>query len=298
MASVLGPEQHTPRIMRGHRSGDLTHPDAACAERSQPSQESSQPGSPAEDNTARRSAQPWLQMAKRSDRQQQNTSSSSAAVQSGYRTSAQGHRRKRGCRGHGAQQKRAQQRSQQAAVSQDQRAARRRSDPETLDSIALAIRAQCEAITAMTTAVQQLAKQVSNFLFAQRQTGQQRQPQRRDLNVGKTAELNKKGEGEWVRIEKLTRSKLAEIRAERENQMEVALAEQAAKPYESQYQEQVRKHHTKEIQQEFENIEESIQEAIQQEKEYELCSYRRTKCKALDGLIFEHNDADLCILTT
>ena len=297
MASVLGPEQHTPSIMRGHRSGDLTHPDAACADRSQPTQESSQPGSPAEDNTARRSAQPWLQMAKRSDRQQQNTSSSSAAVQSGYRTSAQGHRRKRGCRGHGAQQKRAQQRSQQAAVSQDQRAARRRSDPISLESIAAAVRAQCEAVTAMTAVVQQLAKQVSNFLFAQRQPHQQRQPQRKDVNVGKTAELNKKGEGEWVRIEELARSKLAEVRAERERQMEDRILE-LQKTYHQPGQtihSTARVDWEKQIHEEFVEIEDEIQKAVQQEREYERCDYRRTHCKALNELIVRHNSCKLQI---
>ena len=212
--------------MRSHQSDDLTHPDAACNISWPPTQESSRlaqeirgssssSGSPAEDDTAPRPAQPWLQVAKRGDRHQHDTSSSSAANRLGCGPSVQGHRRKRGCRGHGAQQKRAQQRSQQAAVSQDQRAARRRSDPETLDSIALAIRAQCEAVTAMTTAVQQFAKQVSNFLFAQRQPHQQRQPQRQDSNVGKTAELRKKGEGEWKRIEDKARAKLIEIRTKR-----------------------------------------------------------------------------------
>ena len=88
-----------------------------------------------------------------------------AANYLGCSPSAQGHRRQRGCRGHGAQQKRAQQRSQQAAVSQDQRAARRRSDPISLESIAGAVHAQCDAITAMTTAVQQFVKQMSNFLL-------------------------------------------------------------------------------------------------------------------------------------
>jgi hypothetical protein len=52
---------------------------------------------------------------------------------------------------------------------------------------------QSEAIMAMAEAVQQLSKQISNFLYAQRQSGQQRQQQRRDNNAGKTAELNKKG---------------------------------------------------------------------------------------------------------
>ena len=127
--------------MRGHQSDDLTHPDAACNISWPPTQESSRlaqeirgssssSGSPAEDDTAPRPAQPWLQAAKRGDRHQHDTSSSSAANHLGCSPSAQGHRRKRGCRGHGAQQKRAQQRSQQAAVSQDQRAARRRSDPD------------------------------------------------------------------------------------------------------------------------------------------------------------------------
>jgi hypothetical protein len=279
VASVLGPEQHTPSIMRGHRSGDLTHPDAACADRSQPTQESSQPGSPAEDNTARRSAQPWLQMAKRSDRQQQNTSSSSAAVQSGYRTSAQGHRRKRGCRGHGAQQRRAQQRSLQAAVSQDQRATHNRSDLESLDSITAAIRAQCEAVTTMATAVQQLSKQIGNFLFAQRQTGQQRQSHRRDNNVGKTAELRTKGEGEWSRIEGLVQRKLGDIRAERERQAAQKSEQQGADSEQWNAQ----------IEADFNGVDEEIQKAMRQEREYERCDYRRTHCKALELLVSKYN---------
>ena len=82
------------------------------------------------------------------------------------------------------------------------------------------MQSQSEAIMAMAEAVQQLSKQISNFLFAQRQSGQQRQQQRGDNNLGKTAELNKKGEREWDRIEGLARAKLVEIRTERERQAE------------------------------------------------------------------------------
>ena len=60
----------------------------------------------------------------------------------------------------------------------------------------------------MTTAVQQLAKQVSNFLFAQRQPHQQRQSQRLDINVSKTTELRKKGEGEWKMVDHNARNLL------------------------------------------------------------------------------------------
>ena len=287
MASVLGPEQRTPNIMRGHRSDDLTHPDAACNIRSQPTQESSQPGSPAEDNTARRSAQPWLQVAKRSDRQQQNASSSGAAIQSGCRTSAQGNGRKRGCRGHGALQRRAQQRRQKAAASQGQRDVQGRSDSGRLDFIASAMKSQGEAIMAMAEAVQQLSKQVSNFLFAQRQSGQQRQQQRRDANVGKTAELRKKGEREWKMIEDKAREKLSEIRAERERQMEDrVLSFQEMYP---QLASSNKANWEKQIQTEFRNVDKELQKAMHQEKEYERCDYRRTHCKALRDLITTHH---------
>ena len=268
-------------MMRGHRSEDQTHPDAACTNRSQPTQESSQPGSPAEDNTARRSAQPWLQVAKRSDRQQQNASSSSAAIQSGCRTSAQGNGRKRGCRGHGALQKRAQQRRQKAAASQDQRDAQVRSDSNGLDSIASAMQSQSEAIMAMAEAVQQLSKQISNFLFAQRQPGQQRQQQRRDNNVGKTAELNKKGEREWDRIEGLARAKLVDIRTERERQAEQKSEQQNLNTDSVQWKAK--------IEADFDGVEEEIQKAMRQEREYQRCDYRRTHCKALELLISKYN---------
>ena len=89
-------------------------------------------GSPAEDDTTPRSAQPWLHVAKRSDWRQQDASSNklSAANNLGCSRSAQGHRRRRGCRGHGAQQRRAQQRSLQAAVSWDQCDAQGRNDSD------------------------------------------------------------------------------------------------------------------------------------------------------------------------
>ena len=114
------------------------------------SQSGSPSGSPAEDDTTPRSAQPWLHVAKRSDWQQQDTSSNklSAANHLGCSRSAQGHRRKRGCRGHGAQQRRAQQRSQQAAVSRDQRAAGRRSGSANSRAVAPANQARCKAIAA------------------------------------------------------------------------------------------------------------------------------------------------------
>jgi hypothetical protein len=278
-------------MMRGHRSGGQTHPDAARTNRSQPTQESSQPGSPAEDNTARRSAQPWLQVAKRGDRQQQNASSSSAAIHSGCRTSAQGNRRKRGCRGHGALQKRAEQRRQKAAASQEQRDAQGRSGSNGLDSIASAMQSQSEAIMAMAEAVQQLGKQISNFLFAQRQSGQQRTPQRQDSNAGKTAELRKKGEGEWKMIEDKARAKLSEIRAERERQMERrVLSFQVMYPQlASSLVEKTKANWEKQIQTEFNNVDKELQKAMHQEKEYERCDYRRTHCKALQDLIAKHN---------
>ena len=57
---------------------------------------------------------------------------------------------------------------------------------------------QSEATMATAEAVQQLGKQISNSLFAQRQSGQQWQQQRRDNNCNagkiKTTELNKEGE--------------------------------------------------------------------------------------------------------
>jgi hypothetical protein len=265
---------NTPSMMRGLRSEDQTHPDAACTNRLQPTQESSQPGSPAEDNNARRSAQPWLQVAKRSDRQQQNASSSSAANQSGCRTSAQGSGRKRGCRGHGALQKRAQQRRQKAAASQDQRDAQGRSDSNGLDSIASAMQSQSEAIMAMAQAVQQLGKQISNFLFAQRQSGQQRQQQRRDNNAGKTAELRKKGEREWKMpvIEDKANEKIAEIK-------DVRLAHNKS----TIIQETINK--------EYVLVQHELNEAVQQEKEYEKCCYRRTACKAIECVIMKYNCA-------
>jgi hypothetical protein len=270
---------NTPSMMRGLRSEDQTHPDAACTNRLQPTQESSQPGSPAEDNNARRSAQPWLQVAKRSDRQQQNASSSSATNQSGCRTSAQGSGRKRGCRGHGALKKRAQQRRQKAAASQDQRDAQGRSDSNGLDSIASAMQSQSEAIMAMAQAVQQLSKQISNFLFAQRQSGQQRQQQRGDNNLGKTAELNKKGEREWDRIEGLARAKLVEIRTERERQAEQKSEQQNTDSVQWKAN----------IEADFDGVEEEIQKAMRQEREYQRCDYRRTHCKALELLVSKYN---------
>ena len=111
---------------------------------------SSPSGSPAEDGTTARSAQPWLHVAKRSDWQRQGASSNklSAANHLGCSRSAQEHRRKRGCRGHGAQQRRAQQRSQQAAVSWDQRAAGRRSDSANPHAVAPANQARCKAMAA------------------------------------------------------------------------------------------------------------------------------------------------------
>jgi len=86
-------------------------------------------GSPDEDDAAPRSAQPWLQAARRSDRQQRSSSESCSAINPGCCPQAQTTRRKRGCRGHGALQKRAQQRRQKRAAgqTQDQRAAQRRS---------------------------------------------------------------------------------------------------------------------------------------------------------------------------
>jgi hypothetical protein len=281
--------------MRSHQSDDLTHPDAACNISWPPTQESSRlaqeirgssssSGSPAEDDTASRPAQPWLQAAKRGDRHQQDTSSSSAADHLGCSPSAQGHKRKRGCRGHGAQQRRAQQRSQQAAASQGQRAAGRRSDPEDLNSIAAAIRAQCEAVTAMTTAVQQLAKQVSNFLFAQRQPHQQRQPQRQDTNVGKTSELRKKGEGEWKMVEDKARAKLDEIRTVREQQMQAKLADLSQSQREAS-----EERWKKEIAHQFTSVDAELATAMREERQYEKCDYRRTQCKSLISLITQYN---------
>jgi hypothetical protein len=89
-------------------------------------------GSPDEDDAAPRSAQPWLQAARRSDRQQRSSSESRSAIDPGCCPQAQTTRRKRGCRGHGALQKRAQQRRQKRAAdqTQDQRAAQRRSGPK------------------------------------------------------------------------------------------------------------------------------------------------------------------------
>ena len=130
------PAQESPRLAQEIRGSS--------------SKSGSPTGSPAEDDTTPRSAQPWLHVAKRSDWQQQDTSGNklSAANHLGCSRSAQGHRRKRGCRGHGAQQRRAQQRSQQAAVSQDQRAAGRRSDLANSRAVAPASQARCKAIAA------------------------------------------------------------------------------------------------------------------------------------------------------
>jgi hypothetical protein len=115
--------------------------------------------------------------------------------------------------------------------------------------------------------------------------------------VGKTAELNKKGEGEWVRIEELARSKLAEVRAERERQMEDRILE-LQKTYHQPGQtihSTARVDWEKQIHEEFVEIEDEIQKAVQQEREYERCDYRRTHCKALNELIVRHNSCKLQI---
>jgi hypothetical protein len=166
-----------------------------------------------------------------------------------------------------------------AAVSQDQRAARSRSDPESLDSIAAAIRAQCEAVTAMATAVQQLNEQINNFLFAQRQTGQQRQSQRRDNNVGKTTGLRTKGEGEWNRIEGSVRQKLGDIRTERERQAAQKSEQQGTDSEQWNAQ----------IETDFNGVNKLNQKAMRQEREYERCDYRRMNCKALELLVSKYN---------
>ena len=143
---------------------------------------------------------------------------------------------------------------------------------------------------AMAEAVQQLSKQISNFLYAQRQSGQQRQQQRRDNNAGKTAELNKKGEREWERIEGLARAKLVDVRAEREKQIQTRLdittglgidAAGNRKHVESMLMGQVKA--------EFANIENELKEALRMEQEYEHCDYRRTNCKAMQRLISRYN---------
>jgi len=137
-------------------------------------------------------------------------------------------------------------------------------------------------------AIQELAKQMSNFMFAQRQPHQQRNAQRQDSNVGKTAELTKKGERGWKRIENQAREKLSEIRAERERQMEERIL--SLQPEQNGISpDQARADWEDQIQKEFVKIEDEIQKAMNQEKEYERCDYRRTNCKALQKLISKHN---------
>jgi hypothetical protein len=114
-----------------------TRPDTASNLYWPPTQESSEvilkisgssdsSGSPAED-AAPRSAQPWLQAARRGA--EHSAADSGATNYAGCRQWAHSTRRKRGCRGHGALHRRAQERRQQRAAGQgqNQRAAQRRS---------------------------------------------------------------------------------------------------------------------------------------------------------------------------
>jgi hypothetical protein len=133
-----------------------TRPDAASTIRWPPTQESLEvvlkisgssdsSGSPAED-VAPRSAQPWLQAATRGA--EHRAANSGATTFAGCRPWAQSTQRKRGCRGHGALQKRAQQRRTMKAAEQkqDQRAAQRRSDSTNSRAVDRATQAQCRAM--------------------------------------------------------------------------------------------------------------------------------------------------------
>ena len=82
---------------------------------------------------------------------------------------------------------------------------------------------------AMAEAVQQLSKQISNFLFAQRQpcawrqSKQQTQQQHRNSNARKTEQLNRKGEREYKKINELARAKLQQIQVARKQQVQEKL---------------------------------------------------------------------------
>ena len=127
-----------------------------------------------------------------------------------------------------------------------------------------------------------MTKAVSNFLFAQRQVKQQRQPQRQDANAGKTAELQQKGEMEWCRIEKQAQEKLTEIKQARLTQVYEKTA--ADSPVQMR-----RKNFEAAISREFSVVMGGLSVVLQQEKDYQRCSYRRTACKALDNYIMEYN---------
>ena len=108
--------------------------------------------------------------------------------------------------------------------------------------------------------------------------------------MGKTAELRKKGEGEWKMVEDKARAKLTEIKTERERQIEERiLGLQKKYPQSPSSAQKAKEDFEKQIQDEFTDIDEGIQKAMHKEKEYERCDYRRTHCQALQDLICLHN---------
>ena len=63
--------------------------------------------------------------------------------------------------------------------------------------------------------VQQMAKALNSFLFADRRSGGSLGGPRSRGTPGKEAELRVKSDGEWQRLELLTRNKLSEIQSAR-----------------------------------------------------------------------------------
>jgi len=116
-------------------------------------------------------ATPWLSAAVRGAAIYSDSISDSGQAASGRSAQvARRRHRKRGCRGHGALERRRQQRQQViAAVIPGQRVGTRRSSPgqQHVDVMA-AVQTQQQAIAAMAASVDKLAKAVSHFVYQQR----------------------------------------------------------------------------------------------------------------------------------
>ena len=113
-----------------------------------------------------------------------------------------------------------------------------------------------------------MAKALNGFLFANKRASGS-SGDTRHQNAGKVEELRVRSDFEFDRMEQQAREKLAAIRCTR---LEAAPARLQQN-----------------IEKEFANMEEELQLAMEQEKEYQKCSYRRTACKALQGLVQKFN---------
>ena len=180
-------------------------------------------------------------------------------------------------RGRRSQQQHRDRRRAARAAQQQQRSEQQRGSDSTGDDSAIlqAIGAQVAMIQQLTASVQQLARGISNFLFAQqRANGRSADAQHRGA-AGKESELRRKSDAEFERVERLLREKLAEIQTARVQQAVERGGQQLADTIQQQY--------------EGEKIEEQIRDAMAAERQYEHCSYKRTACKAAEDLVLKYN---------